>query len=481
MSHAVVTNYRTLATATNNEGFNYIWLLTRAMLAAGWRYKASGDATGAAKETTGNPSLDRWAWQGAVNTSSVGSGNSPTIGAPSSGVSTITGLSGMSSTLSPGRYLQISGAVNANNNGIFRIVAFVSASSVTIFNPGAVSETGTSTVTWSERQGGAAASIANAGTGGAIAGRAIISGLTGMVAPTSSPLNRGSVGNRLTIIGAATGANNGSFLITRVISATSVESDNASAVSDANNGSIVWVEVSPTAMLYPPHLQSGTGSGSWLVLQGPSTMKIPIGTNVPTGTFVRGENVTQTTSGAQGEILGVLTDTSGGLGYLVILPRIPGTGGGPRGWTSGGTDTVTGAVSGATITSSATTPIEYVREMVFWRNTAQAGHVFIQCVDQSGESASRFSVLATGGSVTATLAPGGPTGTFPSPGSWVITGAGGTNAVTSSSVNWLNSSQTTQWGNIHVMAVNCIEDTGVSADGRWTLAVGTPTVSADGS
>src|SRR5574338_271331 len=184
MAHAVTPNYRIF---TPNEGFSFIWILTRTLLAAGWRYKASGDATGAAKETTGNPSFDRWALGGSVNTMTVSgqTGTSPTIGAPSSGVSTITGLTGMSSTLSPGRYLQISGAANANNNGTFRIVAFVSSTSVTIFNPGAVSETGTSAVSWAEKEGGGAASISASGTGGALPGRAVVTGLTGMVSPTT--------------------------------------------------------------------------------------------------------------------------------------------------------------------------------------------------------------------------------------------------------------------------------------------------------
>lgn len=477
MSHAVTPNYRIFA---QTEGFNAIWILTRTLLAAGWRYKASGDATGAAKDTSGTFSNDRWGVGGSVNTTTVSgqTGVSPTIGAAASGISTITGLLGMSSTLSPGRFLQISGALNANNNGTFRIVAFVSATSVTIFNPGAVAETGTATVLWAEKEGGNTASISASGTGGAIPGRAIISGLTGMVSPTVSPLNRGSTGDRLTIIGAATGANNGTFLITRVISATSVEVDNASAVSDANNGSIHWVEVSPTAQTYAAHLQGATGQGAWINLQGPSTMKIPIGTNVPTGNFVRGENVTQTTTGAQGEILGVLTDTSGGLGYLVIHPRVSGTGAqatGPRGWNaSANTDTITGATSGATVTTPvSSTPVEYVREAVWWKSTAGGGHSWIQCVDQSAESASRFSVLATAGAVTAVLAPGGPTGTFPAPGSWVINGAGGTNLVTTTAVNWFNVNYTGNWGNAHVMVANCIEGTGVSADGSWSLFLGT--------
>jgi hypothetical protein len=62
-----------------------------------------------------------------------------------------------------------------------------------------------------------------------------ITGLTGMTA--------NSVGHFLTVSGAASGANNGTFLIISFISATSVTISNASGVApDANNGAITWTE-----------------------------------------------------------------------------------------------------------------------------------------------------------------------------------------------------------------------------------------------
>ncbi len=64
---------------------------------------------------------------------------------------------------------------------------------------------------------------------------ATLTGLTGMTTQ--------SVGRFLTISGAATGANNGTFLIAAYISATSVQIVNASAVApDGNNGAITWTE-----------------------------------------------------------------------------------------------------------------------------------------------------------------------------------------------------------------------------------------------
>ena len=79
-------------------------------------------------------------------------------------------------------------------------------------------------------QTGAAASIAS------ISGSdATITGLTGMTIA--------SVGHFLTLSGAATGGNNGTFLIDSFISSSSVTIVNPSAVApDGNNGSITWTE-----------------------------------------------------------------------------------------------------------------------------------------------------------------------------------------------------------------------------------------------
>jgi hypothetical protein len=79
-------------------------------------------------------------------------------------------------------------------------------------------------------QSGAAASVGAFG-----AGVATITGLTGMTAA--------SVGHYLTISGADTAGNNGTFLIVTFNSATSVDVENANGASpDANDGSIVWSE-----------------------------------------------------------------------------------------------------------------------------------------------------------------------------------------------------------------------------------------------
>lgn len=476
MPHVIVPNYTSNNTT---ELFQSVWKLTRAMLAAGWKYKASADATGASgnKDTSGSPAADKWGVGGGVNLTQVGAqtGTAPVIGAPASGVSVVTGLSGFTAN-SVGRFLRITGANNNANNGVFRITA-QAGTSASIFHPGAVSETTTSLATWTEMQGGAGASVVTAGTGGASPGRAIVTGLTGMVAPTSSPVNRGSVGDYLTIINGAIGANNGTFRILRVISTTSVEIENSSATSvgETNNGSLIWAETSPTTQVYPGSLQGGTGTGAWLVLEGPDTLKIPIGANVPTGTFVRGEKVTQSTSGATGTLLGVLTDTATSLGFLVVSPRLNGTGGGVRGWTTGATDTVTGATSGATITTANILPVQYVREITFWKNVQASGHIYAQCVDQNVETSYRFSVIALNAAITNVLAPGSSAGPgFPLYGSYAMLGTGGAASAATSPVAWGHGGIGTV-GNAQIMCANCIPSDTDDVDGSWIWALGTPT------
>lgn len=79
-------------------------------------------------------------------------------------------------------------------------------------------------------QTGAAASMA------AVSGNTItVTGLTGMTAA--------SLNNYLTISGATTGTNNGTFLITKYLSATSVEiSADGAPGNDVSNGALTWTE-----------------------------------------------------------------------------------------------------------------------------------------------------------------------------------------------------------------------------------------------
>lgn len=465
--HAQVANY---VPRFNSDWINHWWKITRVMLAAGWKYKASGDTN--VKESAGVSTDDRWAIGGITNHVQVGAqgGTSPIITTGANGVITLTGVSGFVAA-SVGRYIRLTGFGDAND-GVFRILS-QGGTTITYFNPNCPgSVTGGTSQTWSERQGGAVASVGLSGDPPSTPGRQNITGLTGMVLAT--PFARGSTGNRLTISGAATGANNGTFMITRVLSATSVEVDNAAGVVDANNGAIIWSEVDPLQQVFPVGTIGSALAGHWICMQGPSTIKVPIGTGVPTGTFRKGENVTQATSLAEGEVIGVQVDTGGGLGYLVIMPRLNGVGAGVRGWSNSAV--ITGAISGATATPTATL-LEYVRESVFVKGIANTsgyqGHWFQQCVESVGESAQRFSVLATAGAVTASLAPGLPTGTFPSLGSWAVCGTGGSNSATTGMVSWYDvNNGTTNLGVIQLMCANCIGTAGTSEDGSWFICPG---------
>ena len=120
----------------------------------------------------------------------------------------------------------------------------------------------------------------------------------------------------------------------------------------------------------------------WIVMRGPSTVKIGI-TAAPTGTPIRGEIVTQATSGATGELLGYVFDSVGGSGWIVIVPR---TG------TFNGTNNITGGTSSAVFTVSSYKL--YVREVMFCKAVSSTvnGTVYYMCADSSSESTSLFSL-----------------------------------------------------------------------------------------
>jgi hypothetical protein len=467
-SNVVIPNYPSFSTS---DSFSGVWALTRAMLAAGWKYKgSSGGSITNTYDQSSNPINDIWACGGGINLLTTAqtipqSSNNISIIAASAGVSTITFTNPTSfSSSSVGRYLVISGAINAVNVGVFLIINYTDTNHINIWNPSAVAESGTTGLVVTEQYGGNTASI---DTNGSVVGRCIVSGLSGMVVPISLPLTRGSQGNYLTIKNSGSG-NNGTYRITNVLSTTSVEID-LNASTDINNHSLEWVETSPTDMVYAAQLQSGYGQ--WLNLQGPSTMKIPIGANVVTvGSstgmgFLKGEIVRSVNTGATGQILGVMVDTSGGTaGYLVIAPMMNGIGDGPRGWSSS-SGTIFGNMSGATITQTSCA-IEFVREQVIWRANVNSGHWYCQTVDQLSESTSRFSNLS---GVTALLCPGGATGTFPDL-AYVGRGTGGSNSATSGSSIFLTNWWYSIISNSQIMAANCIEGNGTAADGSFVIA-----------
>src|SRR5574339_291504 len=454
------------SSSANVDGKMMLWKLTRTMKAAGWSYKSSGNGNtfgglGKNNTATPDPNSDLWNGYGAQIGSQTGI-NATYSSNPFSNIYTITGLTGMSSA-SVGRVLILSNCANSTNNGVFRIVAFNSATSVNIHNTGGSTfDNSNGFIRWREMdsaayvpgQTGSAANITTLTNGRVVT----VTGLTGM-----TPL---STNRYLTITGAGTAANNGTFKILSYISATSVTIINAAAVApDANNGAISWKEMDPLLEEYVLFQ-----TNAWLCMQGPSTLKIPI-TTAASGTFLKGENITQTTTGAQGEIIGYIYDTVAVAGFLVVMPRVNGNGGGPLGWS---TNLITGGTSGATVTPSAN-PIEYVREVVFYcpsfTSTFNSMDMWMQVVDGTSESASRFSVLASATGCTAAVAPGGGgTGnTFPTPGSMTVMD----NASSPTSTNsFAAMSSVTAFGYSHFMCADATYDTGRSADGSFCAAAG---------
>jgi hypothetical protein len=452
-------------TIGNTDQFLAIWKNTRVMKASGWLYKSSADGTNT-KDTSSNPVLDYWGPGGIVAGhvqlgAQAGSGAS--VSTVSATTTTLTGLSGMTSA-SVGHAITISGATNVGNNGTFTIVAFVSATSVRIYNPNpGVVEAGT--LVWSERISGTASL-----TWSALANvrEQTITGLTGMT--VNSP------GHYIYLQGSSNSNNNGVFQILYYVSATSVVIVNNSLAAGADTASGNWTELDPLLDVYPFSFQLNAGSGCWINLQGPSTLRIPISA-ASTGLFIRGENITQSISSAQGELLGYQFDPVTNAGFLVVMPRVNGTGGGVRGWQTTGATVITGSSSAATVPTVTSTPIEYVREMVFWKGTTTqvSGTWYYQCVDQAAESTTRFSTLAGAAGTTATIAPGGGgTGNgFPIFGTFAARGNGGAQTPTT----WIWSSTTINTGKAQFMAVNPDYTMGSSADGTWTLAVGYPATS----
>ena len=473
-------------------------------------YNTAGVAsdTGTNWNLVRDSALDMWGVGGNINLTNVPSGGSGTgtgvsiaASVASTGQATITGISGFSQNLSPGRVLTITGST-LGNNGNFRICDTTSAgTSIDVYAPGLVAETSNAALTVTEQYGGAGASITTFTTTTSGQSTLIqVTGLSGLTSGVSSP----DIGRKIRFLNPASVANMGSFTIVSVSSTTACTVYAPFAVqTDGNNGSIQWVEWDPLQQTYPSYLSGASGQGAWHLLQGPTVMKIPIGSNLASGTFIRGENVTQTTTGAQGELLGYMPDSSGATGYLVVAPRVIGTGvqAGPAtelnmtyGWNnSANTDTVTGAISGATVTTPiSSTPIAYIRETQFWKNTAATGHVYHQCIDQNpsgteavtGSATGRFSIMSgTLSQISAQAPPGSSNSTsvssngFPTVdqgagsfvGTYVPLGSGGSAAGGSAgtgSLQWATGTPTSP-GKAQILCANNIEQQLVSADGSW--------------
>ena len=166
----------------------------------------------------------------------LNSGTLATITAFSTPNLTIGGLTGQSAS-SVGTLLSLRGAGIAGNNGVFTVTSNLSGTSDVVNNSaGYFPDPNSGTIEWEQYNAGVVATITAFGSG-----LVTFSGLANMTA--------NSVGNFLTVTGAANVNNNGTFLIVAFISATTVQVANASgAFPDANSGSIHWVERLPYSL-----------------------------------------------------------------------------------------------------------------------------------------------------------------------------------------------------------------------------------------
>jgi hypothetical protein len=202
------------------------------------------------------------------------------------------------------------------------------------------------------------------------------------------------------------------------------------------------------------------GNSAWWCAEGPSTVKIAINV-ASSGTFVRGEIVTQAGSGATGELLGYVISSVGAGGWLSIMPQ---TG------TFNNSGVVTGGTSGATVTATGYNLIR--RQMVFAKDTTvQKGWIFYEALSDTEISASSNTALfsdlaANAAGCTATVAPGNsPAATgsnrFP------IYGICEIGVVETSSGYFWGLGAGYTFGKAHMAAVNATPASNVSADGSF--------------
>jgi hypothetical protein len=149
---------------------------------------------------------------------------------------TLGGLTGQAAS-SVGTLMSLRRAEKAGNNGVFRVLVNNSATSNDVDDvTGYFSDGNSGNLVWEQYSSGNGASI-----GAVVVGIVTITGLAGMT--------QNSVGNYIEISGAATLANNGTFLITEYVGATSVKYANAAGVAaDANNPAIKWIQRLPYSL-----------------------------------------------------------------------------------------------------------------------------------------------------------------------------------------------------------------------------------------
>lgn len=150
----------------------------------------------------------------------------------------IGGLTGQTAQ-SVGSLLSLRIAGIAGNNGVFAINTFTDANDVIVTDSaGFFPDPNSGSLEWEQYNAGATGTISAFGSG-------IATFTTGL----QTTFTQNSVGHFITISGANTSANNGTFLITSFISSSSIQYANASgSFPDTHSGALLWIENLPYSL-----------------------------------------------------------------------------------------------------------------------------------------------------------------------------------------------------------------------------------------
>jgi hypothetical protein len=154
--------------------------------------------------------------------------------------------------------------------------------------------------------------------------------MANVIIPNFSPISISTVNDAFSIIWKLSRAMKAAGWVYKSSSDGTTKDTSGTATNDKWGGN-----ANPLLDAYPSFPGGNTAAQAWWNAQGPSTLKIPIGAKQTPGSytgFIRGENISQATTGAQGEIIGYIFDGYAQTGFLVVMPRVDGSGGDPHGW-----------------------------------------------------------------------------------------------------------------------------------------------------
>ena len=173
--------------------------------------------------------------------------NTGSIAAAVAGVAQFTDtVGGPWSATDIGNWITITGAASANNNGTFQIVSYTSATQIGIANSAATSDGNNGSLVWTEYSPTLTGNFTGeSGSTGSIA--PAVAGVAQFMDTVGGPWSLSDVGRYLLINGSA--SNNGVSQIVSYTSATQIGIAAPGATSDANNGSLGWLEYYPVIQI----------------------------------------------------------------------------------------------------------------------------------------------------------------------------------------------------------------------------------------